>query len=384
MATFPPMESTGLVFAAPASAPAASAEGHQRLANRNGVKVTPMRQPPASVFPQASNLLISAGMVATIHTLANRHQRRKNDRRPRPAGLARIARFAEGSSGDASELELEAAKLRAEVEALERSAVAERRSARGARLLRGAQSLKSSALRSNLMEVEKIDLSDAQVEELISSVSSSSEPGGGLTQEQLQSPQFEAALQKFLDEKAAAQRAAQLEANERAAKDAEEKRMQNTFSAGSDGEDTTFPIRLLAVLVYLLPLADVLEYGGPILYNVPALDYFFGLFIPLIALKSMIPFGTFLLLIGFQYLARNQDYPRFVRYNMQQACTIDVLVILPSLIQSFLGLEVPEDVTTALFIITMGCILYSIVVTLLGKVADGLGFISDATKRNIP
>jgi len=116
---------------------------------------------------------------------------------------------------------------------------------------------------------------------------------------------------------------------------------------------------------------------------VPALTPLFIVFGPLVELKEVIPFGTFIFLIGFQALCRNPELPALLRYNLRQACVLDILILLPSFIQSFLGIQVPEGLDFALFILLLGCLPYCLFMTALGKTPDGLGFVSDATERGL-
>merc|ERR1712226_1285558 len=96
-----------------------------------------------------------------------------------------------------------------------------------------------------------------------------------------------------------------------------------------------------------------------------------------------IPFGTFIFLIGFQYLSRNEDLPGVVRYNLRQATVLDIFAIIPAWFTGLLGMNLPDGLDIALFILILFCMTYSVVLTALGRLPDGLGFVSDATKRGL-
>merc|ERR1712187_93602 len=110
-------------------------------------------------------------------------------------------------------------------------------------------------------------------------------------------------------------------------------------------------------------MGDGLPLGGALLGVVPALMPLFVIFGPLAALKDVIPFGTFIFLIGFQYLCRNQELPGLLRYNLRQACVIDILILLPDFIQGFTGIELPQQLDIPLFILMVLSVAYSLVLT---------------------
>merc|ERR1711972_714627 len=131
----------------------------------------------------------------------------------------------------------------------------------------------------------------------------------------------------------------------------------NMFSAEDDGGGPAG--RVLACLPYLLPLADGLPFGGALADDVPFLQPILIAFSPLLALKSVIPFGTFIFLIAFQFLCRNPELPGLLRYNLRQACVIDILILLPEFILSFTGIQLPPQLDIPLFILMALSVVYS-------------------------
>jgi len=298
--------------------------------------------------------------------------------RQRPSrGMRLVAARAQGS-----DLELEAAKLRAEAEALQKEAVQGRRMARARELLDGAKGLRADMIQTRLGEVVQMEISLQQAEELLSAVSGSQE----LQLEDLSSAKFEAALESLRVEIARAKEKALALEREEAAKVAQEQQLQQAvsgvFSPGSDDDDRGLATRLLGILAYVIPLIDGLPFSLDIFEILPGGVLAAELLSPLVILKRTIPFGDFIFLFLLTWLAK-QEFPLLMRYSFAQAVVLDILFILPQLILSFTGFQLPESLLFAGAILLNGCIAYSVVLTLLGKEPDNIGFISDASKRNL-
>jgi len=273
---------------------------------------------------------------------------------------------------------MEAARIRAEAAALEAAAAESRRQARATRLTDGQSNVPARDLRKRLEEDVKLDFSLSEVKDLV----------GGMdpvTSEKLASEDFEVKLRMLVSAKVETTRALQsaLEAEAAAPKIDVEEEIKSVFSSEVDGDDRTLGIRVLAALVYLLPLADGLQFGVPLLEFVPMALPFVKAFAILVSLKNMIPFGTFIFLILFQASARNAELPQLLRYNLAQAVVLDVLFIIPDFFMSIIQMELPVDLLMALFLILFGVMVYSITLTFLGRVPDGLGAVSDMTRRNL-
>jgi len=283
-----------------------------------------------------------------------------------------------GSDEDAaSRLEREAAKLRAEAAELEE----DRRAARARQLLGGDSTVGPEELGKRVKGVLGLSLSGDEVAELSGSVSAGTNKLGF---EDLASTAFDVTLDRL--EKAQNARLS-AELAERKRQLAEEAEREKAIAAATglfsaDADDGGIQGRVLACLPYFLPLADGIQFGGPAIDLVPALYPILMVFSPLLALKSAIPFGTFLFLVAFQFLCRNEELPGLLRYNLRQACVIDILILLPDFIAGFTGFQLPA-VDLPLFILMVLSVGYSVILTSLGKYPNNLGFISDATERGL-
>mmetsp|Transcript_77173 Transcript_77173/g.174568 ORF Transcript_77173/g.174568 Transcript_77173/m.174568 type:complete len:403 (+) Transcript_77173:118-1326(+) len=296
------------------------------------------------------------------------------------------SRAVENDNSEASKLEREAAKLREEAQELEKAKAIDRRAARAKQLL-GADSSPGTTigpdeLRAKVKEVDGLELSADEVKELLASGAGGQDKLGF---EDLASFAFDAALDRLRavqDARLGAELA-------RRQQELADKREQEKFTSGitdmfsGDDDDSGPAGRVIASLPYLLPLVDGLPYGGSLAGDIPALETILIAFGPLLALKSVIPFGTFIFLIGFQFLCRNPELPGLLRYNLRQAAVIDILILLPQFIQGFTSFELPAELDVPLFILMALSVVYSLVLTALGKTPNGLGFISDATDRGL-
>lgn len=278
-----------------------------------------------------------------------------------------------------SDLEKEAARIRAEALALEEEQKQQRRETRALEWADGRKSVPVADLRRKLAMEEKVDLTESEVRNLLESKEASIAF--------LSTEDFEIKLQMLISAKRETARAlAAAAAKEREAQAQAEsikQEIDNVFANEVEGEDVSFGTRLVACLVYILPLMDGFHFGLPLLEFFPAAMPVVKLIAPLLMLKNAIPFGTFIFLILFQALARNGDFPQILRFNLAQAVVLDVLFIIPDFFMSIISMELPTSLLVALFVILFGVMVYSVTLTMLGKVPDGLGGISDMTRRNL-
>ena len=148
--------------------------------------------------------------------------------------------------------------------------------------------------------------------------------------------------------------------------------------------------RALACLPYLLPMSDVVPFGQYVINEFPLIALPLLPFAPFVALLNSIPFGGFIVFIALSTGSRNPQFPRFVRFSMQQAVLLDIALIFPQLFQSLFGatsLKVPEAViepasSFVFFAIFVG-VLYSCGSNLLGKAPTGIPVISQAAEQSI-
>ena len=108
------------------------------------------------------------------------------------------------------------------------------------------------------------------------------------------------------------------------------------------------------------------------------------------ALLNAIPFGGFIVFIGLSTGSRNPQFPRFVRFSMQQAVLLDIALIFPQLFQSIFGatnIKVPEALvepaSSFVFFFIFLASVYSCGSNILGKQPNQIPIISSAAEQSI-
>jgi len=349
---------------------------------------------------EAATLLAAAAFLA-------RGVRRRPHRAAHPFGIVRFATrraatadtetTASGeaqAAAEASKLALEAAKLRAEAEDLERSIAKDRRYHRAQRLMGGdgVAHLKAAQLRDGLKEVANLELSEERVLALVEEVVGKDKATAPLDLKTLASENFEVALDRLVTEDREAKRRAKQEELERARKAAEEARKKQeqespSYLSGQVNDDRGLITRVLGALAYMLPLIDGLSFGVPLVQLMPQLAPAFVMIKIPADLINAIPFGTLIVFLIFGIFAANRELPRQLRFNLQQAVLLDVALFLPSLINAgfamMSGSGGNPDFKIAVFILLLVAVVYSMVVTLLGRDPDNLPYISNAARRSV-
>jgi len=150
--------------------------------------------------------------------------------------------------------------------------------------------------------------------------------------------------------------------------------------------------RIVSCLPYLLPLLDGDRYGRFIFALVPFLGTVDAIVLgPFHLLYTAIPFGQFLAFIGLSILSRNPNISRPVRYNMQQALLLDILLIFPSLLGRLAGIGgsmmlpriLVESGSNFIFYVLVATVGYSLFSNLTGKIPNQIPIVSDATEAQI-
>ena len=149
---------------------------------------------------------------------------------------------------------------------------------------------------------------------------------------------------------------------------------------------TTLRDRILAAVMYLIPLYDGIVYGRFLFAQFPFLEYLKIPLIPLAIVYSLIPFGLGSLLVFillFVAVVRNEKIPHFIRFNTMQAILISILlaiidliydVILQPLIQGFFA----EVLFNTIFLGVLAMVGYGIVQSARGLYAE-MPLISEAS-----
>ncbi|KAL1322464.1 hypothetical protein HN51_067465 [Arachis hypogaea] len=148
--------------------------------------------------------------------------------------------------------------------------------------------------------------------------------------------------------------------------------------------------RLISIAAYTLPFFNSLQYGRFILSANPNLAVLFDPLFPLYSLYRSLPYASFIAFFALYLgIVRNTSLSRYVRFNAMQAVTLDVLLVVPLLIQRILapgrtglGFQVMVWSHNALFVFSVVCFVYSVVTCVVGRTPT-LPFVADAASRQI-
>ncbi|XP_054802284.1 protein TIC 20-II, chloroplastic [Prosopis cineraria] len=162
------------------------------------------------------------------------------------------------------------------------------------------------------------------------------------------------------------------------------------MSYNSDPTPTPATERLISVASYTLPFFNSLHYGRYLFLQFPSLGLLFDPILPLVTLYRSIPYSSFVAFFALYLgVVRNPSFSRYVRFNSMQAVTLDVLLVLPLLLQriftpgrSGLGFRLMVWAHSFLFLFTLLCFLYSVASCVLGRTPH-LPFVADAASRQL-
>mmetsp|Transcript_15775 Transcript_15775/g.23899 ORF Transcript_15775/g.23899 Transcript_15775/m.23899 type:complete len:205 (-) Transcript_15775:524-1138(-) len=148
--------------------------------------------------------------------------------------------------------------------------------------------------------------------------------------------------------------------------------------------------RLKSCFPYLLPLLDGDHFGQFIYSRIPFLGVMDNIILrPIENIYEAIPFAPviffFALTLGTR---RNTSLSRSVRFNAQQACLIDIMLILPEVIGgSVTGVAVPrylmESCSNFVYYTYMAMVLYSITSNLRGQKPNQIPVLSEAAEMAV-
>ncbi|KAL3520492.1 hypothetical protein ACH5RR_018641 [Cinchona calisaya] len=148
--------------------------------------------------------------------------------------------------------------------------------------------------------------------------------------------------------------------------------------------------RLISAASFFFPLFNGLQYGRFLFSQFPTLAIPFKPMLPLFSLYHSIPYASFVSFFAL-YLAvvRNPSFSRYVRFNALQALVLDVLLVVPMLVQRILspgrtglGLKLTIWGYNGLFVFLVACFAYGLGCSVLGKTAY-LPFVAEAAGRQL-
>ena len=165
---------------------------------------------------------------------------------------------------------------------------------------------------------------------------------------------------------------------------------QSSFNEGKpSGSD-----KIVSLLPYLFPLLDSIQYGKYLL-NTETDNPFVAILVLLYQLYLSVPFSGLICFFALGALSNNIGLNRLIRFNIQQAISLDIALIIPSLLGGigvvglpYLGMPVPDEVqvlfSTGTFFAFSAAILYSCVSSLAGVIPNKLPLISQRVENRVP
>ena len=159
------------------------------------------------------------------------------------------------------------------------------------------------------------------------------------------------------------------------------------YNSGSPG----VPERVVGALPYLLPLFDGLRYGKFLFLQFPIFANVIAPLNPLIQLYFSVPFaGLASFFAVYILIINNYEWPRNVRFNAMQAVLLDIILILPGLIESVLkirpmgglGLQLYIQLYNAIFLFIFAAVVYGVVSSMIGQTAR-IPLVADAADAQV-
>lgn len=153
---------------------------------------------------------------------------------------------------------------------------------------------------------------------------------------------------------------------------------------------TTPTDRIFACLPYLLPLIYSLAFAGPLLQQLPELRFLFLPILPIAAIFNSIPFASLIVFFLLLFLVvRNESINHFIRFNTMQAILLDILLVLFSILMSFVVMPILgngglllDTVYNVIFLGAIAAVVYSVVQSAMGRYAE-IPTLSDAVYMQV-
>ncbi|KAI3459126.1 hypothetical protein Pfo_015789 [Paulownia fortunei] len=148
--------------------------------------------------------------------------------------------------------------------------------------------------------------------------------------------------------------------------------------------------RLISAASYFLPFFNGLQYGRFLFTKYPILATPFEPLLPLLSLYHSIPYASFVTFFGLYLgVVRNPSLSRYARFNALQALVLDVLLVVPVLLQriitpgrSGIALKLTAWAYSGLFMFVVACFVYGLVSSIVGK-TPYLPFVAEAAGRQL-
>lgn len=133
--------------------------------------------------------------------------------------------------------------------------------------------------------------------------------------------------------------------------------------------------RLISAASYFFPLINGLQYGRFLFSQYPILTVPLIPLNPILFLYHSVPYSSFVSFFALYLgVAMNPSFSRYVRFNALQALVLDVILVVPLLVQRILspgqtglGLKLTVWGYNALFVFLVACFAHGLVSSVLGK-----------------
>ncbi|KAK1422978.1 hypothetical protein QVD17_18270 [Tagetes erecta] len=152
---------------------------------------------------------------------------------------------------------------------------------------------------------------------------------------------------------------------------------------------TPVPDRLISAAAYFFPFFNGLQYGRFLFAQFPkTLGLILEPLLPLISFYRSVPYSSYLaFLLLYIGVVRNTNVSRYARFNAMQAVVLDVLLVLPMLVQRIfnpgphgIGGKIVVMSHNVIFVAVTICFVYTFVYSVLGRTPK-LPFVGDAADR---
>jgi uncharacterized membrane protein len=148
--------------------------------------------------------------------------------------------------------------------------------------------------------------------------------------------------------------------------------------------------RLIAAVPWLLPLLDAFSYGRFLFYQYPLAARAVSPLAPLVSLYASVPFAPLVCFFGLYLgVVNNPRVARFARFSAMQAVLVDILLVLPRLLETLAsppaqgwGLKAYITAQNSIWVLVAMTVLYGVVSALLGQVAR-VPFVAEAADAQI-
>eukprot|EP00877_Chromochloris_zofingiensis_P002298 jgi/Chrzof1/12069/Cz06g20080.t1_TIC20A[v5.2] len=148
--------------------------------------------------------------------------------------------------------------------------------------------------------------------------------------------------------------------------------------------------RLVAAVPYMLPFLDAFSYGRFLFYQYPVITRVIAPLGPVVNLYASVPFAPLISFFAvYLGIVNNQRWSRFVRFNALQAVLLDILLVLPRLLESLVnppssgwGLQAYMTTQNTIWIFVAVCVAYGVGSALLGQIGR-IPFVADAADQQV-